>query len=230
MTSGFAEGFGSACLLVFATAFPIVNPAGSALIFFDMTKHLPHAAREELARRIAFYSFVVLNVSLYIGSYVLEFFGISIPALRVAGGIVVAVAGWTFLQAPAGTTKLADGPPNTKKTVPADYLDMAFYPLTMPITTGPGTMSVMIALGTSHTSDVSLSHRLEFLSAALLATAAMALLVYLCFAFADRVRWLLGNTGTMIAMRLTAFILFCIGIQILWTGISQMVLSLKPFF
>jgi multiple antibiotic resistance protein len=100
----------------------------------------------------------------------------------------------------------------------------------MPITTGPGTMSVMIALGTSHTSDVILSHRLEFLGAALLATAAIALLVYLCFAFADRVRWLLGNTGTMIAMRLTAFILFCIGIQILWTGISQMVLSLKPMF
>jgi multiple antibiotic resistance protein len=230
MTSGFAEGFGTACLLVFATAFPIVNPAGSALIFLDLTKHLPHAARDELARRIAFYSFLVLNVSLYIGSYVLEFFGISIPALRVAGGLVVVAAGWKFLQAPDDNVKPDDETVDAKTPVRSDYLGMAFYPLTMPITTGPGTMSVMIALGTSHTSDVSLGHRAEFMVASLIATTAIALLVYFCFAFADRVRWLLGNTGTLIAMRLMAFILFCIGVQILWTGISQMVLSLKPFF
>ena len=98
MGNGLAEGFGSLFLLIFAAAFPIVNPAGSALIFLDMTRHAAHRTREGLARRVAFYSFLVLNVSLFIGSYVLEFFGISVPALRVAGGIVVAAAGWKFLQ------------------------------------------------------------------------------------------------------------------------------------
>jgi len=98
MGSGFAEDFGVLFLLVFAAAFPIVNPAGSALIFLDITRHAEPRLREELARRIAFYSFFVLNASLFIGSYVLAFFGISVPALRVAGGIVVAAAGWKFLQ------------------------------------------------------------------------------------------------------------------------------------
>ncbi|MGH6877462.1 MAG: MarC family protein [Rhizomicrobium sp.] len=219
MGSGFAVGFGSLVLLVFAAAFPIVNPAGSALIFLEMTRHARHDARVSLARRIAFYSFLVLTVSLFIGSYVLEFFGISIPALRVAGGIVVAAAGWKFLQeheteeVEAGVQ--SDAPPHE------NLLGMAFYPFTMPITTGPGTISVMIALGTSHTSHDPFQHRLEFGAAALLASAALALLVYFCFAYADRVRNVLGNTGTTIVLRLSAFILFCIGVQILWSGLAE---------
>jgi multiple antibiotic resistance protein len=219
MGSGFAESFGSLFLLVFAAAFPIVNPAGSALIFLDITRHLPHAARARLARRIAFYSFLVLTVSLFVGSYVLEFFGISVPALRVAGGIVVAAAGWRFLQEHE-SENVENGAP---KDAPSEdeFLGMVFYPFTMPITTGPGTISVMIALGTSHTSRDPLQHRIEFDAAALLANAVLALLVYLCFAHADRVRKLLGNTGTTIALRLSAFILFCIGVQILWSGFAE---------
>jgi multiple antibiotic resistance protein len=225
MGNGFAEGFGSLFLLVFAAAFPIVNPAGSALIFLDMTRHAAHRTREGLARRVAFYSFLVLNVSLFVGSYVLEFFGISVPALRVAGGIVVAAAGWKFLQEHEGEG-VADG--NGGHAPPADdFQSMAFYPFTMPITTGPGTISVMIALGTSHTSHDPLQHRIEFGLAALLANAVLALLVYLCFAHADRVRNLLGNTDTTIALRLAAFILFCIGIQILWSGVAEMLAPWK---
>jgi multiple antibiotic resistance protein len=224
MGNGFAEGFGSLFLLVFAAAFPIVNPAGSALIFLDMTRHAAHRTREGLARRVAFYSFLVLNGSLFVGSYVLEFFGISVPALRVAGGIVVAAAGWKFLQEheSEGVADEASHSPSTD-----DYLGMAFYPFTMPITTGPGTISVMIALGTSHTSRDPLPLRIEFDLAALLANALLALLVYLCFAHADRVRNLLGNTGTTIALRLAAFILFCIGIQILWSGVAEMLAPWK---
>ncbi|HEY6578866.1 MAG TPA: MarC family protein [Rhizomicrobium sp.] len=219
MGGGFAVGFGSLVLLVFAAAFPIVNPAGSALIFLDMTRHARHNARESLARRIAFYSFLVLTVSLFIGSYVLEFFGISIPALRVAGGIVVAAAGWKFLQ--EHETEEVEGAPEADTPPHENLLGMAFYPFTMPITTGPGTISVMIALGTSHTSHDPIQHRLEFGAAGLLANAALALLVYFCFAYADRVRTVLGNTGTTIALRLSAFILFCIGVQILWSGLAE---------
>jgi len=225
MESGFAEGFVSLVLLVFAAAVPIVNPAGSALIFLDITRNIPHRAREQLARRIAFYSFLVLNGSLFVGSYVLEFFGISVPALRVAGGIVVAAAGWKFLQEheseDVGDGARADG------SLPDNLQRMAFYPFTMPITTGPGTISVMIALGTSRTSHDPLEYRIEFGLAALLANAALALLVYLCFAHADRVRNVLGNTGTTTVLRLTAFILFCIGIQILWSGLAGFLALLK---
>lgn len=225
MGNGFAEGFGSLFLLVFAAAFPIVNPAGSALIFLDMTRDLAHRTREKLARRVAFYSFLVLNGSLFVGSYVLEFFGISVPALRVAGGIVVAAAGWKFLQEHESEAG-ADGAEGHAPSMD-DYLGRAFYPFTMPITTGPGTISVMIALGTSHTSRDPLQHRIEFDLAALVANAVIALLVYLCFTHADRVRRLLGNTGTTIVLRLAAFILFCIGVQILWSGVAEMLAPWK---
>lgn len=219
MGSGFAEGLGSLFLLVFAAAFPIVNPAGSALIFLELTRHAAHKQREELARRIAFYSFLVLVISLFIGSYVLEFFGISIPALRVAGGIVVAAAGWKFLQEHE-SEEIEEG---ARGDTPSheNLLGMAFYPFTLPITTGPGTISVMIALGTSHTSRDPFARRIEFDIAALIASAAIAVLVYLCFAHADRVRRVLGNSGTTIALRLSAFILFCIGVQILWSGLAE---------
>lgn len=218
MGSGFGEDFGVLFLLVFAAAFPIVNPAGSALIFLDITRNAGHRLREELARRIALYSFIVLNVSLFVGSWVLAFFGISVPALRVAGGIVVAAAGWKFLQE-------HDAEPVTPGVVQENgsreaYLAMAFYPFTMPITTGPGTISVMIALGTSHATNDPLQHRFLFDLAALAANAALALLVYFCFAFAGRVQRILGNTATTILLRLSAFILFCIGVQILLSGIA----------
>jgi multiple antibiotic resistance protein len=225
MGAGFAEGFGSLFLLVFAAAFPIVNPAGSALIFLEFTRHATHRTREALARRIAAYCFLVLIVSLFIGSYVLGFFGISVPALRVAGGIVVAAAGWKFLQ----EHESEDVEEEERADAPAheNFSSMAFYPFTMPITTGPVTISVMIALGTSHTLRDPLPFRIEFDLAALLANAVLALVVYLCFAFADRVRNVLGNTGTTIVLRLSAFILFCIGVQILWSGIAELLAPWK---
>lgn len=226
MGSGFAEDFGVLFLLVFAAAFPIVNPAGSALIFLEFTRDADHRLREELARRVAFFSFLVLNVSLLIGSYVLAFFGISVPALRVAGGIVVAAAGWKFLQ--ESNQKSVDEGAIEEQASREDYLGMAFYPFTMPITTGPGTISVMIALGTSHATHDPLQHRFLFDLAALAANTALALLVYLCFAFADRVQRILGNTGTMILLRLAAFILFCIGVQILWSGIAELLAPWRP--
>jgi len=226
MGSGFAEDFGVLFLLVFAAAFPIVNPAGSALIFLDITRHAEHRVREELARRIALYSFLVLNASLFIGSYVLAFFGISVPALRVAGGIVVAAAGWKFLQ--EHEQESAAGGAIEERVSREDYLAMAFYPFTMPITTGPGTISVMIALGTSDATHDPLQHRFMFDLAALAANAALALLVYLCFAFADRVQRILGNTGSTILLRLSAFILFCIGVQILLSGLFEFLAPWRP--
>jgi multiple antibiotic resistance protein len=228
MNSGFADDIGSIFLLVFAAAVPIVNPAGSALIFLDITRHLSHPVRENLARHVALYSFLVLIVSLLIGSYILEFFGISVPVLRVAGGLVVAAAGWKFLQEQGPEDGSDDGAPGTARPSPRNYLHMAFYPLTLPITTGPGTISVMVAVGTSHPSYDHVGHRVEFMAGGLAASAALAILIYLCFAFADRVGHVLGNTGTMVVLRLAAFILFCIGIQIVWTGVAELLSSVKP--
>ncbi len=204
-------------LLVFGSLFPIVNPPGSAFMFLAHTRAASHGQRAELAARVAVYAFLIVNGSLYVGSSVLSLFGVSIPALRVGGGLVIAVAGWRLLNAKAGLADpdvVLDGTPEALRTA-------AFYPLTMPLTTGPGTIAVTIALGTSqpfagHAPSTALL-------GALLAALAISALIYLCFRFADRMEGLLGRTLTDALMRLFALLLLCIGIEIIWGGVAEMI-------
>ena len=85
-------------LLVLAAFFPIVNPPGSALVFLSLTQRASADARRFLARRVAINSFFVMSGSLLLGTFVLTIYGISLPVVRVAGGIVIAVAGWKLLN------------------------------------------------------------------------------------------------------------------------------------
>ncbi|MCK6452790.1 MAG: hypothetical protein L6R19_18370 [Alphaproteobacteria bacterium] len=128
-------------LLVFAALFPIVNPPGTALLFLAMTRRGSREDRAWLARRIALYGFVIITASLYFGAFVLEIFGISVPVPRVAGGVAVTLTGWQLLHAPrdgAVVDRAGDRP---------DVRAIAFYPLTLPLTAGPGTIAVTIAPG-----------------------------------------------------------------------------------
>jgi len=210
--------------LVLAALFPVVNPPGTALVFLSMTKQASVDARRSLARRVAINSFFVMALSLLAGAFVLKLYGISVPVLRIAGGIVVAVAGWRLLN--EGSSKAVDTPPtNERKT---DYSGQAFYPLTLPLTTGPGTIAVMISLGLSRAAYSDYAHDLRFLIASLLATIAMALMVYICFAYSNWIERVLGRGGTEIAVRLSAFILFCLGVQIIWTGASDLLRIVVP--
>ena len=177
--------------------------------------------REFLARRVAINAFFVMAGSLLIGTFVLRLYGISIPIIRVAGGIIVAVAGWKMLN--QGNRKTDDAPDKPENT---DYHDMAFYPLTLPLTTGPGTIAVMISLGFSWDAPTSAMDELWSISMILLAAVAVAASIYVCFAYADRAERILGHTGTDVAVRLSAFILFCIGVQIFWTGASELIQGL----
>ena len=208
-------------LLVFAAVFPVVNPPGSALVFLGLTRDTTHEIRRILAWRVARNSFFVLVCSLVLGALVLEFYGISIPVLRVAGGFIVAAAGWKLLS--EGSQKeleaSADGVSQT------DPLDQAFYPLTLPLTTGPGTIAVVISLGLSKASYTNSTDEIIFSVASLFAIVAIAITIFLCFAYADRIERMLGPGGTDIAVRLSAFILFCLGIQILWSGGSELLKS-----
>ncbi|HLO78556.1 MAG TPA: MarC family protein [Magnetospirillum sp.] len=210
-------------LLVFGSLFPIVNPPGSAFMFLAHTRAATHAQRSELAARVAVYAFLIVIGSLYVGAAVLGLFGVSIPALRVGGGLVIAVAGWRLLNAKPGAT----GGDVEVENTPDSLRSAAFYPLTMPLTTGPGTIAVTIALGTSqpfaHT-GASLATLATF--GALLAALAISTLIYLCFRFADRMEGLLGRALTDALMRLFALLLLCIGVEIIWRGISEMVRSL----
>jgi multiple antibiotic resistance protein len=205
-----------AFLLVLATLFPILNPPGSALLFLAITHRETHSEREHLARQIALFASILIVVSLSIGSYVLILFGISVPVLRVAGGIVVAMIGWQMLSGANMPSEAAPAPKKSK-----DY--GAFYPLTMPLTAGPGTIAACIALGTARPQGASLFG--GFVVGALLAVATLALLIYLCYRYSDRIERVLGAAGSEAFSRLFAFILLCIGVQAFWNGFSELLAS-----
>jgi len=206
--------------LIFAGLFPIVNPPGTALIFYSMTRRATHAERSDLARRIALYSFLIINASLYFGGYVLQIFGISVPILRVAGGIVVTLTGWKLLNA-ADT-----GQEDLQKANKGQHLvKAAFYPLTMPLTTGPGTIASTIALGAGR-GDTG-AELPPFLIGAGLAAVLMSGLIYVCYCYADWIEGAIGETASDAIARLFAFILMCIGIAIFWAGFSELVRGLQ---
>jgi multiple antibiotic resistance protein len=205
-------------LLVLAALFPIVNPPGTALVFLSMTSRATAAERHTLARHVAINSFFVMAGAFLLGALVLKFYGISLPVLRVAGGLIVAAAGWRLLN--EGNPKDADAAPTD-----GQYSDLAFYPLTLPLTTGPGTITVLVSLGFSRGVSIDYSQEARFVVAGLAATVVMAAFVYVCFAFSDRLEKILGRGGTDIAVRLSAFILFCLGAQIVWSGVSELIRS-----
>ena len=153
-----------------------------------------------------------------VGAFVLKIYGISVPVLRVAGGLIVAISGWKLLN--EGSTKTLDDPPTPERKT--EYMSQAFYPLTLPLTTGPGTIAVMVSLGLSRAAYSDYGQDFNFLPAGLLATIAIAAAIYVCFAFSDWLERVLGHAGTDIAVRLSAFILFCLGVQIIWTGASDL--------
>ncbi len=209
----------SAFLLAFPALFSIVNPIGVALIFGEVTQGRSHAERAGIAGRVAIYAFCVLVFSLLAGSYVLAFFGISLGALRVGGGIVVAFSAWRLLMTPEQVHRSKQEAAETGERTE----DIAFFPLTMPLTTGPGTISVAIALSSTHPAS---GATLRFFTGVTLAAAVLALVIWLAYREADRLIALLGETGARIFSRLAAFLLLCIGVQIVWTGVDSLVAPL----
>jgi multiple antibiotic resistance protein len=211
-------------LLSFTALFSIVNPLSGTFIFYGATRDLEPKIRAQMARWVAIYSFAIVGMSLYVGAYVLEFFGVSIPVLRVAGGIIVAAAGWRMLSAPDVTEQRRTETPNTQ------YMDsppsrLAFYPLTLPLTTGPGTISVAVSLGAGRPTGFHVS-ALAFFVETLAATAILSLIIYALYRNSARVANFIGPTGTTIVVRLSAFLLFCIGIQVLWNGAAELLSTL----
>lgn len=202
-----------AFLLTASALFSIVNPMGGALIFAQVTSDRSHAERVVLARKVAIYAEIVMLVSMWAGAYVLAFFGITIAALRIGGGLVVAVSGWRLLSAPEHHEDRKQA--EAQGVRGAD--DIAFFPLTMPLTTGPGTISVAIAIGANRATDGA-----SFWAAGIgssLGAVAVAVAIYLAYSWADWITGLLGQSGVRVIGRLAAFILLCVGVQITLSGV-----------
>jgi len=215
-----AEQFGilvRIVILVIATLLPLINPAGSAAIFHSMTLGIPDGERRKMAWHIGVDSFFLIVAATFIGSYVLDFFGVSLTSVRIGGGLLVAASGWKLLN--------ADDKPGPLVTDVAMVEARTFYPITFPLTVGPGTISAAITIGASlREPGVVLWQRAL---ASLVGLAAVAFTVYFSFRFAARLIRFLGKTGTVVMLRLSAFILMCVGVQIITTGVIVVVQGIE---
>jgi multiple antibiotic resistance protein len=215
----------SGWLFGYSTLISIINPFGGAFIFHGMTQWLTTRERARLARSIAINSFAVLVVALFLGSRVLGFFGISLEALRIAGGLAVAVAGWRMLSEDPSAPDAKRGDrtaPAALETAPVER--MAFFPLTLPLTTGPGTIAASIALSADRQATAT-GDAVVAAAAAVLVAATVAASVWLAYRYSAALVRRLGPQGTLVATKLTAFLLLCIGAQIMLTGVTD---ALRP--
>jgi multiple antibiotic resistance protein len=210
-----------ASILVLAALFPIVNPIGSAAVYLAMVDNIDLELQRKLVNRITVYSFFLLFISMLCGGKILSFFGISLYSVQIAGGVIVAASGWNLLTKDAQKDRAAT--PN-----PEEVMNQAFYPYTMPITVGPGSISVAVALGAHLPSQLHVASFVspDILAASILGTLIMCLTIYICFRWARSAANMLGKSGTTVLMRLSSFILFCIGVQILTSGIRSYIQSL----
>ena len=208
-------------LVTLAALLPIVNPLGTAPIFLAMSADLPPQARHHLATVVARNAFVLLAAALLIGSHVLAFFGISLPVVRVAGGMVLVAAGWKLLHAGHADEER----PAVVDAWERELARRGFYPLTFPLTVGPGSISIAITLGARNAGDA--TSRAFSLGADLIGVTVVAVSVYLSYRFASRLISWLGETGTSVFLRLSAFILLCVGVSILWGGIAGLLATLR---
>ena len=207
-------------LLVVGALFPIVNPLGNTPIFLTLTRGLSGPGRTKLARTIAVNGLVLMVASIFIGTHILGFFGISLPVVQVGGGLVVVSTGWALLRDSDddGATEDAKRPCNE-----ANYLRQAFYPLTMPLTVGPGSIAVAITVGANRTEGS--EWRWPVIAGLLIGALAIAVSIYLSYRFAERIAEALGDAAMNVIIRLSSFILVCIGVQISWNGLSALLRS-----
>jgi multiple antibiotic resistance protein len=216
--------------LGFSALLPLVNPLGSALIFLGLVGHAPIDAYRSLARKIAINTVIFLAVIELVGSALLSFFGISLPIMQVSGGIVIAMIGWSLLNQ-------KDSAPSQDKTDAADAAapaithteinslqEKAFYPFTFPITAGPGCIVVMLTLSV-HAHQRTVPDTVLAFTGLFLAAIALSASIYFCYAYAPKIARSISASTAHGILRVIAFILFCIGVQIAWNGIDDL---LKP--
>ena len=206
--------------LAFSALLPVINPVGSALIFLGFVGDAPAYVYKQLALKIAVSTTIFLLIVQLVGTALLAFFGISLPVVQVAGGLVLAAMGWTLLNqrdAPAANAQ--------KDVTPDAYGDLEqkiFYPLTFPITAGPGCIVITLTLS-AHASVRGIVNDVSGHVGIILAIIALSISVYLCYAYAPRLTERIRPQTAHGILRVIAFVLLCIGVQITWNGTEALI-------
>ncbi len=200
-------------LYAFIALFPIVNPIAMSSAFFTMTKYATDEQRKKLATLVTLYGTVLLLGTLLIGPYLLSFFGLEAADIRVAGGLIVFSIAWRMLNPPRDE-------PKSSASNGDDIMSLAFFPLTMPLTAGAGSIAITIALATqAHKA----SNMIDQYIAVALAIIAIFIVVFFCYRYAANIFRTLGKTGSVVVTSLSAFILLAIGVSIIWSGIHLLI-------
>jgi multiple antibiotic resistance protein len=211
--------YGNAVLFTLGALLPIVNPLGTAPIFLSLTADLPPDARRSLAKAVGRHAFLLLAAAMLVGSHVLRLFGVSLPIVRVGGGLLVTANGWRLLNDDGSTSP--EPKPTPLDTWEREVARRAFYPLTFPLTVGPGSISIAITLGARAQRQG--AWNTAELTADMVGVLLVAITVFLSYRFSSRLIAYLGETGTTVFLRLSSFILLCIGVSIIWSGVVDLV-------
>jgi multiple antibiotic resistance protein len=212
----------SSFLLAFSVLLPLINPLGTALVFLGLVGDAPPKVYHSLARRIAINNIIFLAVIELLGAAILNFFGISLPIVQLSGGIVIAAMGWSVLNekdASADSRKKQEETEVRKETRTEDLEQKAFYPFTFPVTSGPGTLVALLTL-TAHISNRRISIDVLAHVGVFLAVVVLSVLVYFCYAYAPKITRMISPSTAHGILRVIAFILLCIGVQIAWNGLA----------
>ena len=214
-------------VLSFSALLPLINPLGSALIFVGLVGQASIPVYHSLARRIAINTVLFLTVIDLVGSGLLRFFGISLPIVQVAGGLVIAAIAWSLLnqQSTDPSPEKMQAAAQMRVDDPSGGLEQkTFYPFTFPITAGPGCIVVMLTLA-AHTPQRPIKDNLLAHAGLLIAILVLCLSVYLCYAHAHRIAHRISPSTAHGILRVIAFILLCIGVQIAWNGLVPLLSS-----
>jgi len=211
--------FGKFFGLSFSALLPLVNPLGSALVFLGLVGTASPALYRMLARKIAISTAVFLITIELLGTAMLKFFGISLPVMQVSGGLVLAAMGWGLLNEQAPHKKESQAEMN-----PPDFGSLEqkiFYPFTFPITAGPGCIVVMVTLS-AHASVKGVLPDIAAHGGIALAVVLLSIGVYFCYGYAPAITARVSAQTAHGIMRVIAFVLLCIGVQITWNGVEAM--------
>jgi multiple antibiotic resistance protein len=210
-------------LLAFSALLPVINPLGSALVLLGVAGNAPGPVFRKLARKIAIRTTLFLIVVELVGTALLQFFGISLPVVQVAGGLVLAAMGWTLLQQAEPETSPDQAQVNEVSF--ESLQEKIFYPLTFPLTAGPGCIVVMLTLSaqasTPRILDEAMTHMGIFL-----AVVVLSLIVFVSYGYAPKITEHISAQTAHGMLRVISFVLLCIGVQITWNGVAALLKTL----
>jgi multiple antibiotic resistance protein len=203
--------------MIFAALFPVVNPIGTALILFGMTRGVDDQTWKSMSRKIALYSFLFLSFFFFFGSYILKLFGISIPVVQFSGGIVLALMGWQLLN------QKETSPVSEKGLEPpvSSIEPKAFYPFTFPLTIGPGGMAVVLTFSAHLNRESRILVTLEQ-GSAIVGIFLMCIVISICYRHLKYMTKRFSAAGALALSKILAFFVLCIGVEIAWAGFKAL--------